>query len=71
MKLNTVNSTRIIIPVAFFFMGAFAGWFGASTIQDSVGVLPISTCESDCIKSHKNDPQARLNCMLKCIADGK
>lgn len=35
------------------------------------GNRPLSTCEQDCIKNHPDDTQARLNCMLKCIADGK
>jgi hypothetical protein len=32
---------------------------------------PLSPCEKDCIGRHPDDTQARLNCMLKCIADGK
>jgi muconolactone delta-isomerase len=32
---------------------------------------PISDCEAQCIKDHPNDTQKRLNCMLKCVADGK
>jgi hypothetical protein len=35
------------------------------------GTKPLSQCEQDCIKNNPDDVQARLNCMLKCIADGK
>lgn len=34
-----------------------------------LGIRPISDCEAGCLKI--KDTQARLNCMLKCIADGK
>jgi hypothetical protein len=49
--------------------GAVAGYV-AATIRAG-GTRPISDCEKGCIDKFPNDTQARLDCMLKCIADGK
>jgi muconolactone delta-isomerase len=32
---------------------------------------PLSPCETKCIEDHPDDTEKRLNCMLKCVADGK
>jgi hypothetical protein len=44
----------------------------SSALSASVGgVRPLSNCEVNCMAAHPDNTEARLNCMLKCIADGK
>ena len=69
-KSNPTTLTKIIIPVVFFLIGAFAGWMGGLRFGGGAGVLPLSDCEVNCIKNNPNDPKKRLDCMLKCIASG-
>ncbi|MGH2429119.1 MAG: hypothetical protein ACRDGV_09620 [Candidatus Limnocylindria bacterium] len=33
-------------------------------------VKPFSDCETKCLQDFPDDTEKRLNCMLKCVADG-
>ncbi len=71
MKSNPTNTKRTyFIAISFFVLGAILGWLGADRFG-SGSVKPLSPCEQKCISDNPNDTQARLNCMLKCVADGK
>ncbi len=48
---------------------AFMATLNGRLAEVFLGVTPFSDCEVACLKI--KDTQARLNCMLKCIADGK
>jgi hypothetical protein len=48
---------------------AFIARVNSSLADTVLGVRPFSDCEKGCLKIR--DTQERLNCMLKCIADGK
>jgi flagellar biosynthesis protein FliP len=59
---------QILIPIALvLFLAMFAV---AREIMRSA-VTPFSDCEIECLKKFPNDTEKRLNCMLKCTADGK
>jgi hypothetical protein len=59
----------VIIAASIMVAGALAGIFGGLFAGED-SPRPISKCEKSCIDAH-TDTEQRLNCMLKCIADGK
>lgn len=50
---------------------AFMARINSAFLGAALETKPLSDCESKCVKDNPNDTEARLNCMLKCIADGK
>ena len=68
--MTTSTRNMIVIATSVLAAGVISslviGWFG----QDP-GLKPLSPCEANCIRDNSNDANKRLDCMLKCVADGK
>lgn len=50
---------------------ALAAGVVAVALRQAGETRPISDCEKNCMAAHPDDLEARLSCMLKCVADGK
>lgn len=60
----------LVVGLASVVAGLTAGVVTRRAVAPG-GIRPLSQCEQDCIQNNPDDAEARLNCMLKCIADGK
>jgi hypothetical protein len=67
-SINLGMRDFIVAAVSFAAASAAAGLI---SMRRPIGTKPISDCEANCIRDNPDDTQARLNCMLKCVADGK
>lgn len=50
---------------------AFMARINSAFLGAALETKPLSSCEAKCVKDNPKDIKARLDCMLKCVADGK
>ena len=72
-KLGFRTRDLVILAASIIVAGTLAGVIAGRSAGQSVSLLtkPLSDCEAKCIKDFPDDTEKRLNCMLKCVADGK
>jgi hypothetical protein len=71
MNGHSISIRDLLVSLSIAGAGAAASLIARRAINNGNGATPLSPCEQDCIASHPDDTQTRLNCMLKCMADGK